>query len=52
MINDLTKEVRNDDPDFIFTDNGDSFDFPYLISRAEENGIIETWFWVENHQYH
>ncbi|MGA9152382.1 MAG: 3'-5' exonuclease, partial [Candidatus Nitrosopolaris sp.] len=42
MINDLTKEVRNDDPDFIFTDNGDSFDFPYLIYRAEENGIIDN----------
>ena len=42
MINDLTKEVRKNDPDFIFTDNGDSFDFPYLIYRAEENGIIEN----------
>jgi len=39
MIADLTKEVRKVDPDFIFTDNGDSFDFPYLIHRAEENNI-------------
>jgi DNA polymerase, archaea type len=42
MINDLTKEVRKDDPDFILTDNGDSFDLPYLIYRAEENGIIKN----------
>jgi DNA polymerase-2 len=41
MIYDLTKEVEKIDPDFIFTDNGDSFDFPYLIHRAEENGIIK-----------
>ena len=40
-ITDLTKEVRKVDPDFIFTDNGDSFDFPYLIHRAEENNIEE-----------
>ena len=42
MINELTKEVRKFDPDFIFTDNGDSFDFPYLICRAEENDIKEN----------
>ncbi len=41
MIYDLTKEVWKIDPDFIFTDNGDSFDFPYLIHRAEENGITK-----------
>ncbi|MFY9870175.1 MAG: DNA polymerase domain-containing protein [Candidatus Nitrosopolaris sp.] len=42
MINELTKEVGKFDPDFIFTDNGDSFDFPYLIHRAEENDIEEN----------
>ncbi|MFZ0514441.1 MAG: DNA polymerase domain-containing protein, partial [Candidatus Nitrosopolaris sp.] len=43
MINELTKEVVGKfDPDFIFTDNGDSFDFPYLIHRAEENDIKEN----------
>ena len=31
----LTKKI---DPDFIFTDDGDSFTFPYLIHRAEQNG--------------
>ncbi len=39
MINELTEEVSKFDPDFILTDNGDSFDFPYLIHRAEENDI-------------
>src|SRR5215469_10908705 len=42
MINELTKEVSKFDPDFILTDNGDSFDFPYLIHRAEENDIEEN----------
>jgi len=42
MINELTKEVSKSDPDFILTDNGDSFDFPYLIHRAEENNIEEN----------
>ncbi|MBV9177261.1 MAG: hypothetical protein JO297_09505, partial [Nitrososphaeraceae archaeon] len=41
MIYDLTKEVWKIDPDFIFTDNGDSFDFPYLIYRAEKNSITK-----------
>ncbi len=41
IINNLIKEIANIDPDFIFTDNGDSFDFPYLIHRAEENGILK-----------
>ncbi len=34
----LESEVARIDPDFIFTDGGDSFLFPYLISRAEQNG--------------
>src|SRR5215467_2635250 len=42
MINELTKEVSKFDPDFILTDNGDSFDFPYLIHRAEVNNIEEN----------
>ncbi|MGH9991777.1 MAG: DNA polymerase domain-containing protein [Nitrososphaera sp.] len=32
-------EVARIDPDFIFTDGGDSFLFPYLISRAEQNKV-------------
>jgi DNA polymerase-2 len=39
MIGELTAEVAKIDPDFIFTDDGDSFTFPYLIYRAEENDI-------------
>jgi len=31
----ITKKI---DPDFIFTDDGDSFTLPYLIHRAEQNG--------------
>src|SRR2546428_440636 len=31
----MTKKI---DPDFIFTYDGDSFTFPYLIHRAEQNG--------------
>ncbi|MGB6528137.1 MAG: DNA polymerase domain-containing protein [Candidatus Nitrosopolaris sp.] len=42
MIAELTKEVRKVDPDFVFTDNGDSFDFPYLIHRAEENNVEDN----------
>jgi DNA polymerase elongation subunit (family B) len=42
MINELTKKVSKFDPDFILTANGDSFDFPYLIHRAEENNIEEN----------
>lgn len=33
------KELQKVDPDFIFTDNGDSFDFPYLLARAKANDI-------------
>ncbi|NOJ28512.1 MAG: hypothetical protein DA330_10935, partial [Nitrososphaera sp.] len=32
-------EVAKIDPDFILTSGGDSFIFPYLVSRAETNGI-------------
>jgi DNA polymerase, archaea type len=35
----LELEVARIDPDFIFTDGGDSFLFPYLISRAEQSGV-------------
>lgn len=41
MIDLLVRETNKIDPDFIFTDKGDSFDFPYLIHRAEENGVIK-----------
>lgn len=31
--------IKKIDPDFIFTANGDSFTFPYLLHRAEKNEI-------------
>ena len=37
IIKELEREVAKADPDFIFTDDGDSFTFPYLIYRAEIN---------------
>jgi DNA polymerase elongation subunit (family B) len=38
IIRRLEAEISNIDPDFIFTEDGDSFTFPYLIYRAEQNG--------------
>jgi DNA polymerase elongation subunit (family B) len=35
----LTKEIANTNADFVLTDNGDSFTFPYLIERANSNDI-------------
>jgi DNA polymerase I len=39
LLKELIKLVQDIDPDFIFTDDGDSFTFPYLIHRAEINKI-------------
>jgi len=39
ILQELIKIVQDVDPDFIFTDDGDSFTFPYLIHRAELNQI-------------
>ncbi len=36
----LAEAVREADPDFILTSDGDTFLFPYLIRRAEANGIV------------
>ena len=41
IIKQLKEEVANIDPDFVFTEDGDSFTFPYLIYRAERNGAQE-----------
>ena len=35
----LVKEIEHFDPDFIFTNDGDEFVFPYLIERAEKNNV-------------
>jgi DNA polymerase-2 len=39
ILQELIKTVLSIDPDFIFTEDGDSFTFPYLIYRAKINGI-------------
>lgn len=36
----LTKMVRETDPDIVLTKNGDSFLFPYLIQRASEHQVL------------
>lgn len=38
MLDLLELEISGIDPDFIFTEDGDSFAFPYLIHRAKING--------------
>jgi DNA polymerase elongation subunit (family B) len=35
----LIRAVREADPDFILTNDGDTFLFPYLIRRAEASGV-------------
>lgn len=39
VLNDLNRIVQKIDPDFVFTDDGDSLTFPYLINRAKENNV-------------
>ncbi|MBI3860116.1 MAG: hypothetical protein HY296_07805 [Thaumarchaeota archaeon] len=41
MLFELVRIVRDADPDFIITSDGDSFLFPYLVKRAETNGIAD-----------
>lgn len=35
----LTRAIKEADPDFILTNDGDTFLFPYLVKRAEASGI-------------
>ena len=39
VIGGLVHEIENINPDFVLTDDGDSFTFPYLIERAHSNNI-------------
>lgn len=39
MIKRLIRVIKEKDPDVIITYNGDNFDFPYLLKRAEKLGI-------------
>jgi DNA polymerase I len=41
LMLELVENVQSLDPDFIFTRSGDSFDFPYLLERAKQNGISD-----------
>ena len=41
-ITGLMRAVREADPDFILTNDGDTFLFPYLIKRAKANGLTLT----------
>ncbi|MDE1853914.1 MAG: hypothetical protein KGI38_09265 [Thaumarchaeota archaeon] len=38
----LVQAIREADPDFILTSDGDTFLLPYLIKRAEANGVALT----------
>jgi len=37
----LVRAVREADPDFVLSPDGDTFLFPYLIKRAETNGLSD-----------
>ncbi|AEH25222.1 DNA polymerase domain-containing protein [Pyrococcus yayanosii] len=39
MIKRFLRVIREKDPDVIITYNGDNFDFPYLLKRAEKLGM-------------
>ena len=39
LIEKFVKVVKEEDPGIIFTYNGDNFDFPYLIERAEQKSV-------------
>ena len=41
-ILEFVRIVQDQDPDFIITENGDTFDFPYLMHRAQENQISSS----------
>ena len=41
MILDCVRMIRKINPDFIITDNGDTWDFPYLVRRATANKILD-----------
>jgi len=41
MISDCVQMIKDIDPDFIITEKGDSWDFPYLAQRAIKNKIAD-----------
>jgi len=40
ILVETSKEVRKFDPDFIITENGDAFVFPFLYSKAQKHLVI------------
>jgi DNA polymerase, archaea type len=40
-ILELVRTIKEADPDFVLTNDGDTFLFPYLVKRAEANGLAE-----------
>ncbi len=38
----LVETIRDQDPDIVLTDDGDSFLFPYLARLARQNGILDS----------
>ena len=43
MIQELTRIIKERDPDIVYTYNGDDFDLPYLKKRAEVLGLKLPW---------
>ncbi|NPA76701.1 MAG: DNA polymerase [Candidatus Diapherotrites archaeon] len=43
IISELNRLIRENDPDIIFTYNGDAFDLPYLKERAHVLGLKIPW---------
>jgi len=41
LLRSMVEEIKRTDPDVIYTNDGDSFLFPYLYNRAEANGILD-----------
>lgn len=39
LLDALTRDINSLNPDFVLTDDGDSFTFPYLLERANFNNI-------------
>ncbi len=37
----MVEEIKRADPDVVYTNDGDSFLFPYLYNRADANGILD-----------
>ncbi len=43
LLSEITRVVRDRDPDVLYTYNGDRFDFPYMKERAKLLGVKLRW---------